>query len=66
MCLCPIIDNPQALRNIIKESKAQPTHKGAADILQGDVAEHLDNISQKWHKISKEIYDDRMSRRSKN
>jgi MoaA/NifB/PqqE/SkfB family radical SAM enzyme len=45
---CPIIDAPAALREIVQESGAQPTHTGAGAILDGDVARHLDTLSADW------------------
>ena len=60
MCPCPIIDNPQMLRDIVEESSARPTCEGVADILKGEIAEELDKISKTWHEISREINDERM------
>lgn len=60
MCPCPIIDNPRELREIVKESTALATHDGAGEILKGETAERLDEISSVWHKLSKEINDERM------
>lgn len=45
---CPIIDAPQALRKMVDECGAYPTHKGAEQVLEGEVAEHLDDLSQRW------------------
>ncbi|MEW5921324.1 MAG: radical SAM protein [Bacillota bacterium] len=45
---CPIIDAPAALRAMVKECGAYPTHTGAEHVLQGDVADHLDTVSGKW------------------
>ncbi|MEW6049384.1 MAG: radical SAM protein, partial [Bacillota bacterium] len=45
---CPIIDNPQALRDIVAESGARPTHPGAESVLQGPVAAYLDRLSREW------------------
>ena len=45
---CPIIDRPQALRDIVAESGAHPTHEGAADILEGELAAQLDRVSARW------------------
>jgi MoaA/NifB/PqqE/SkfB family radical SAM enzyme len=49
---CPIIDAPASLRELIKESGAKPTHRGAEEVLQGEVAEHLDQISKKWLELA--------------
>jgi MoaA/NifB/PqqE/SkfB family radical SAM enzyme len=59
MCPCPIIDNPQALRSIVSESGAKPTHKEAEDILKGETASFLDDLSSRWHKRSKKINEER-------
>ncbi len=45
---CPIIDTPSSLREIVQESNAHPTHSGAEQVLQGDVAVYLDNLSGNW------------------
>jgi len=39
---CPIIDVPAALRDIVAESGARPTHDGAGEVLKGEVGEFLD------------------------
>ena len=49
---CPIIDSPASLREMVKESGAHPTHKGAEQVLEGEIAEHLDNISKKWLELA--------------
>ncbi|MCX6645306.1 MAG: radical SAM protein [bacterium] len=45
---CPIIDNPQILRDIIAESGAKPTHKEAEAILCGEQANELDKTANVW------------------
>ncbi|AZO94977.1 radical SAM protein [Halocella sp. SP3-1] len=60
MCPCPIIDNPQALRDIVEESSALPTHEGVREIFAAENAERLDLISNEWHCISQKIHDKRM------
>jgi MoaA/NifB/PqqE/SkfB family radical SAM enzyme len=57
---CPIIDNPQALRDIVKESGASPTHEGADTILKDEIAVELDRLSAEWGRISKPIFEERM------
>lgn len=52
---CPIIDNPEILRQIVKETKARPTHEGALEVLENPVAAHLDQLSQEWQKRADEI-----------
>ncbi|MDI3316882.1 MAG: radical SAM protein [Bacillota bacterium] len=46
---CPIIDNPAALRAMVAESGAHPTHPGAEDVLVGERARFLDELSSRWH-----------------
>lgn len=45
---CPIIDNPQALREMVAESGAYPTHPGAETVLEGPIAQYLDELSAHW------------------
>ncbi|HHY93468.1 MAG TPA: radical SAM protein [Firmicutes bacterium] len=52
---CPIIDNPQALRDIVAESGAHPTHAGAETVLSGSIAAHLDRVSSEWERRAAEI-----------
>lgn len=47
---CPIIDAPAALRSIVAETGAHPTHPGAADVLTGTTAAFLDRRSAEWLK----------------
>jgi MoaA/NifB/PqqE/SkfB family radical SAM enzyme len=49
---CPIIDAPASLREMIKDSGAKPTHRGAEEVLQGEVAGHLDQLSKKWLELA--------------
>ncbi|NLG86058.1 MAG: radical SAM protein [Firmicutes bacterium] len=52
---CPIIDAPQALRDIVKETGAQPTHTGAEDVLTGIQAEFLDKRSREWLQLADQL-----------
>ncbi|MEW6662953.1 MAG: radical SAM protein [Bacillota bacterium] len=45
---CPIIDVPAAIRDIVAESGAMPTHDGAGDVLKGEVGEQLDRQAAAW------------------
>ncbi|MDI6825205.1 MAG: radical SAM protein [Bacillota bacterium] len=45
---CPIIDAPAALRDIVAESGARPTHPGAESILRGALARELDERAAEW------------------
>ncbi|MCL6450943.1 MAG: radical SAM protein [Acetobacteraceae bacterium] len=56
---CPLIDVPQALRDIVKESGARPTHPGAETVLTGRIAEFLDKRAAEWERLSQEIWAER-------
>ncbi|MCL6448484.1 MAG: radical SAM protein [Armatimonadetes bacterium] len=56
LCPCPIIDNPQALRDIVRESGARPTHEGAETVLEGTIARFLDRRSAEWGKVADDIW----------
>jgi len=56
LCPCPIIDNPQALRDIVRETGAHPTHEGAETVLEGTVARFLDRRSAEWGKTADGIW----------
>lgn len=45
---CPIIDVPVALRTIVRESGAKPTHPGAETVLGGAIGSFLDERSRAW------------------
>jgi MoaA/NifB/PqqE/SkfB family radical SAM enzyme len=59
---CPIIDNPTALREMVNESGAYPTHSGAETVLEGEVAKKLDTLSEEWGKISGPIFLERLGK----
>ncbi|BCV21077.1 radical SAM protein [Moorella sp. Hama-1] len=52
---CPIIDVPSALRDIVAESGARPTHAGADDVLKGEVGEFLDRRAAAWAEAAAEV-----------
>ncbi|MDK2928358.1 MAG: hypothetical protein PWR31_2049 [Bacillota bacterium] len=52
---CPIIDAPAALRAIVAESGAHPTHPGAADVLTGTTAAFLDERSDQWLRVADQL-----------
>ncbi|SHI56148.1 radical SAM protein [Desulfofundulus thermosubterraneus] len=56
---CPIIDVPQALRDIVKESGAHPTHEGADSVLEGIIAAHLDERSREWGRVADQLWAER-------
>ncbi|MFW6007312.1 MAG: radical SAM protein, partial [Halanaerobiales bacterium] len=57
---CPIIDTPEELQDIVKESGANPTHDGADSIFKGELAENLLELSKKWNKTSLPINKERL------
>jgi MoaA/NifB/PqqE/SkfB family radical SAM enzyme len=48
---CAIIDNPKVLRDIVAETGAYPTHKGAETII-GCLAKPLDRYAEEYKKIA--------------
>ncbi len=52
---CPIIDAPAALRSMVKISGARPTHRGAEQVLKGEVAEYLDALARQWLQRAEEL-----------
>ncbi|MBC7104926.1 MAG: SPASM domain-containing protein, partial [Firmicutes bacterium] len=61
---CPVIDVPAALREIVAESGARPTHPGAETVLEGPIAEFLDQRSREWARASAPIWERRKLRRA--
>jgi len=53
---CPIVDVPEALREIVRESGAYPTHKGAETVLMGEIGTYLDQRATRWKAISDELW----------
>ncbi len=53
---CPIIDVPQALRDIVKESGAHPTHDGADGLFLEENARVLDEKAALWQRKADEIW----------
>ena len=62
---CPIIDNPEQLREMVEESGAKPTHPGADNIFEEDVASQLDDLAERWGEISKPIDEERKKKSNK-
>ncbi len=52
---CPIIDTPEALREMAEEAKAKPTHEGAESVIEDKIASYLDNLSARWKEKIKEL-----------
>lgn len=53
---CSIIDNPHILREIVEETGAYPTHKGAETIIT-TLAEQLDAYSEEWGKYANKAWE---------
>jgi len=53
---CSIIDNPQVLRDIVKETGAYPTHEGAETII-GCLADPLDKYSQEYKELADKAWE---------
>ncbi len=62
---CPIIDNPEELREMVKESGAKPTHPGADSLFDEDIANGLEDLSSRWEEKSKPIDKERKNKFSK-
>jgi len=52
---CPIIDVPAALRDIVVECGAEPTHEGAETVLTGEIGKFLDHRSAAWAAAVEEL-----------
>ncbi len=55
---CPLIDVPNALRQIVAESGAAGTHEGAEAILYGDPGNKIDEIADAWKAEAENIWHD--------
>ncbi len=60
---CPIIDRPQALREIVAEAGAHPTHAGVAELLTGEAARTLDERAEQWGKVADGLWEERLRER---
>ncbi len=56
---CPIIDVPAALREIVAETGARPTHPGAETVLSGGIAEFLDQRAEDWAVVGNGVWEER-------
>jgi len=52
---CPIIDVPSALRDIVAESGAGPTHNGAGNVLEEEMSKLLDRRAINWAAMVAEV-----------
>ena len=59
---CPIIDNPNALKEIVKESGARPLYPGADAIISEDINNILNKKAAQWAKISDPIWDKKVKK----
>ena len=53
---CMIIDHPEVLREIVKETGAHPTCQDAEKILTGVLAQGLNKRAARWKEISGPIW----------
>jgi len=51
---CPLIDRPEALREIVAESGAKPTHPGADATIVGNEAGEMTRIAEAWKQRTEE------------
>jgi MoaA/NifB/PqqE/SkfB family radical SAM enzyme len=59
---CPIIDNPDALKEIVKESGAHPLYPGADAIISEDTNVFLNKKAKEWAEISDPIWDKKVKK----
>ncbi|HHX87823.1 MAG TPA: radical SAM protein [Firmicutes bacterium] len=55
---CPLIDNPGALREIVAETGARPTHEGADTTLKGEAAKQMDCVACAWKKVADQKWEE--------
>ncbi|SMB96961.1 Radical SAM superfamily enzyme, MoaA/NifB/PqqE/SkfB family [Thermanaeromonas toyohensis ToBE] len=63
---CPVIDVPEALRDIVRETGARPTHPGADTVLGGEIGSFLDQRSSEWKRVSDKVWVHRTSTKAPN
>lgn len=56
---CPIIDNPEALREMVRLTGARPTHSGADTVLTGEIGSFLDRRAADWKSVADQIWEKR-------
>ena len=59
---CPIIDNPDALKEIVEESGAHPLYPGADAIISEDANVFLNKKAKEWAEISDPIWDKKVKK----
>ncbi len=57
---CPIIDNPEELKDMVDKTGAEPTHEGADNIFEQSVYNKLKKKAEKWGEISRPHHYKRM------
>ena len=55
---CQIIDVPNTLREVVKETGAMPAYPSAPLILQGNIAKEIDTIANSWKKEADFLWSD--------
>jgi MoaA/NifB/PqqE/SkfB family radical SAM enzyme len=56
LCPCMLIDNPEVIRLVVKETGAHPTHEGAESLIS-TYSEFLDAYSQEYRQLSRRIWE---------
>ena len=59
---CPIIDNPDALKEIVEESGAHPLYPGADAIISEDINVFLNKKAKEWAEVSDPIWDKKVKK----
>lgn len=59
---CPVIDNPDALKEIVEESGAHPLYPGADAIISEDANVFLNKKAAQWAKVSDPIWDKKVKK----
>ncbi len=59
---CPIIDNPDALKEIVKESGAHPLYPGADAVISEDTNAFLNKKAKEWAEVSDPIWDKKVKK----
>jgi MoaA/NifB/PqqE/SkfB family radical SAM enzyme len=59
---CPIIDNPDVLKEIVKESGARPLYPGAEDVISENSNKILNKKAKEWAEVSNHIWDKKVKK----
>jgi hypothetical protein len=60
---CPLIDNPEKLLEIVRESKAKHTEASEASHIE-NLYEDLRVVADNWGKVADEIWEEKMAART--